>query len=66
MVNLTICLPGIKLPYIENLRIKSLTCFKQQTNIIHNCCASALCKFLPAVISHFSKWNIYKTVTVLS
>ena len=32
-VNLIFCLPKKKLPFIENLRIKSLTCFKHQINI---------------------------------
>ena len=46
-----------KFPYIENLRIKSLTCFKHSNQ--HNCCATVLSKFLLILISLLGKWSIY-------
>ena len=44
-------------PLIENLRIKSLTCFIHQ----FNCCGISLWNFLPLVISLLSEWSIENT-----
>lgn len=49
---------------IYSLKIKPLTCYKQLKQ--YNVCTSVLGDLLPIVNNLLGKWNIYKTVTVLS